>query len=147
MQIVETREYKQLQQLLDRIQKKYKIDPSEAIIQAQEKIPISIFSGKLSPLESITKYLKQNYTITQIAKQLNRSTKTIWQASKKQGKIKIRFSEHDIPLTEFKKNKLSILETITLYLKNKGLKLSEIAKLLNKNPRTIWTCYNRAKKK
>ena len=37
---------------------------------------------------------------------------------------------------------------MVVYLKeSQGLKYSEIGELLNRNERTIWTCYHRAKKK
>jgi len=43
---------------------------------------------------------------------------------------------------------LSVLETLTKYLREElNLRLYQIANLLNKNQRTIWTVYNRAQKK
>jgi len=54
----------------------------------------------------------------------------------------------DIPSHIFRDRTLSVLEIMVEYLKNE-LKLSyhEIAVLLNRDDRTIWTVYNRAKKK
>ncbi len=53
-----------------------------------------------------------------------------------------------IPSSIFKNRDLSVLEAITVYLRDKkGMKYAEIARLLNRNDRTIWTSYQRAKKK
>lgn len=53
-----------------------------------------------------------------------------------------------IPLSAFSNSKLSALEIIVKYLKeDKEKKYSEIARLLNRNDRTIWSTYNNAKKK
>lgn len=47
-----------------------------------------------------------------------------------------------IPLSIFKGK--SCGRTIVSYLKSKGLSFSDIARILNRNPRTIWTAYNKA---
>lgn len=53
-----------------------------------------------------------------------------------------------LPTNIFKDRTVSVLEAISEYLKDeKGLTYHEIAVLLNRDDRTIWTCYNRAKKK
>ena len=52
-----------------------------------------------------------------------------------------------IPLSAFTKE-LSILESVVKYLKeNCKYKYSQIAKILNRDDRTIWTTYNNAKNK
>ena len=54
----------------------------------------------------------------------------------------------DIPLRILQDRNVAVLEAIVEYLKQeKGLKYSEIAKLLNRDQRTIWTVYSRVKKK
>jgi len=65
----------------------------------------------------------------------------------KEKKIKIE-NNINIPIHIFQDRTLSVLETIVEYLKEK-LKLNyhEIAVLLNRDDRTIWTCYHRAKEK
>ena len=121
-----------------------------------DSIPICVFNNEtLSSLETICKYLKENckYTYHEIALILNRNDRTIWTTynnSKKKlaEKFVIKPSEISLPLDIFKERKLSVLESIAVYLKDKvGLSLHEIAKLLNRNDRTIWTVYNRGKKK
>lgn len=53
-----------------------------------------------------------------------------------------------IPAYIFRDRSLSVLETLTEYLKEKkGLTYHEIAIMLNRDDRTIWTCYKRAKEK
>ena len=53
-----------------------------------------------------------------------------------------------IPLSIFLDRGVSVLEAVSEYLKDsKKLSYHEIAVLLNRDDRTIWTCYNRAKKK
>ncbi|MBT3297655.1 hypothetical protein HN385_01925 [archaeon] len=53
-----------------------------------------------------------------------------------------------IPTSIFKNRKLSILEAIVVHLKeNKKMTYAQIARLLNRNDRTIWTAYNRTLKK
>lgn len=53
-----------------------------------------------------------------------------------------------IPLRLFSDKKLGILEVIVKYLKeNTALSYAEIAKLLNRDQRTVWTTYSKAIKK
>jgi len=57
-------------------------------------------------------------------------------------------SELSIPSSIFQDRSLSVLEAIVEYLKEqKNMRYSEIAKLLNRDDRTIWTSYKRAKDK
>ena len=95
-----------------------------------------------------------NYRFRDIALLLNRSQKTVWDAyvnSKK--KMDSRFSldkniKFLIPSFVFKDRSLSFLEALTEYLKdNLNLRYCRISSLLNRDPRTIWTVYSRAKKK
>jgi hypothetical protein len=54
----------------------------------------------------------------------------------------------EIPSSVFRDRTLAPLEAITEYLKDhEGMSFHEIAALLNRDDRTIWTCYNRVKKK
>jgi hypothetical protein len=53
--------------------------------------------------------------------------------------------EDNIPLSAFKTKNLSSFEVIVKYLKeNQGKKYSEIARLTNRNDRTIWSTYSHA---
>ena len=68
---------------------------------------------------------------------------------KQQEKRKIKSIDViDIPLKILQNRDVAILESIVAYLKDeKEMKYSEIARLLNRDQRTIWTVYNRVKKK
>jgi hypothetical protein len=56
--------------------------------------------------------------------------------------------KYTIPLSIVCDRNVSVFETIVEYLKNHyGLTYHEIAVLLNRDDRTIWTVYNRAMKK
>jgi len=117
------------------------------------KVPLSIFS-KLSPLEALVKYLKENLGLrfSGIASKLNRDSRNIWKTyyqSKSKGiSFKLKKDDLLIPIPIFKNRNLSILENLVIYLKDE-LKISvkEISFLINKNLSTIWTAYSRAKKK
>ena len=147
------------QDLLEEIKKEYNITEQQLtqfLKQKEETIPLYIFDNKtLSALETIVKYLKENKNLkhSKIAKKLNRNTKTIWATYQKaKQKQTERFQEKEaeitIPLTLFCDRTLSILEHITNYLKeNHDLGHTEIAKLLNRSPKTIWTVHQRARKK
>ena len=53
-----------------------------------------------------------------------------------------------IPSSVFLDRNISVLEALVKYLKEqKKLTYHEIAVLLNRDDRTIWTCYSRAMKK
>ena len=87
-----------------------------------------------------------------IAELLNRDERTIWtaykKAVKKQAKpLKIKETKMMLSISIFKNRRLTILESVIVYLKEKGLKFSEIAELLERDQRNIWTIYSRVKKK
>jgi len=123
--------------------------------KSEVTIPVSIFNNeRLSALEAITKYLKEQLKLSysEISGLLNRSTKTVWGAySKAIKKMPEEFRNArglDIPCSLLKERKLSVLETITAYLKDShNMRYSQIACRLNRNDRTIWTVYQRARKK
>ncbi len=120
--------------------------------EQKNNVPITIFKTELSPLESITRYLKENLNkkINEIARILNKKPSAISLAYKnsKLKNFKIEKTDIFIPLSEFQDNqKLSILEIVVQHLKNKNLAFSNIAKLLKRNRKTIWTIYSRVKKK
>ena len=53
-----------------------------------------------------------------------------------------------IPIKIFSNRKLSVLENLTIYVMNRfNMKYHDIALLLGKDDRTIWTVVNRARKK
>ena len=118
-------------------------------------IPVCIFNNKLSSLETIVKYLKENLNLkySEIAKLLNRDHRTIWTTySNSRKKFSKRFVVKDnkyfIPALIISNRSLSVLESIVYYMKdNLNLKYSQIALVLHRDQRTIWTVYNRKKKR
>ena len=57
-------------------------------------------------------------------------------------------SEVSIPISVLADRSVASLEAVVEYLKDSlHLTYHEIAELLNRDDRTIWTCYNRAKQK
>lgn len=148
-------EFKELSEILRKIKKKYNLTTVEVINKVEKRviIPLNIFTKQLSPLETVTKYLKENLNLTnkQISNLLNRSKKTIWQAynsslKKRPLPIKSKPSKFNIDTTALQNRKYTVLESIVLYLKQ-TLTYHEIAELLKRDDRTIWTVYHRAKEK
>jgi hypothetical protein len=117
-------------------------------------IPITIFTNKLGGLEGLVKYLKENIGMTyhEIAEITNRNDRTIWTAynksvKKQPTKLIVKQTLVFVPVSILKNRKLTILEAVIVYLKDKGMKYIEIAELLNRDQRNIWTIYSRAIKK
>lgn len=121
------------------------------------KVPISVFkNSSLGSLENFVKYLRENLLLSfrQIAELANRNevalAVTYRNARKKlPGKFVIaEISPYSIPVSILKDRNLSVLENISAYLKDTfGLNYHSVAVLLNRDDRTIWTVYQRAKKK
>ena len=125
-------------------------------IPTKDLLPISIFdNNELSCLETIVKYLKEEFNLRfhEIALLLNRNDRTIWTTyniacKKRKERLLVKESKFFIPVSILQNRKLSVLEAIVSYLKdNFNLRYSEIAVLLRRDERNIWTVYNRAKKK
>jgi len=157
--------YNEIAKLLDRDQRNIWAIYSKAIRKRKEKkkvkdknitninIPSTIFSNKLGALEAITKYMKENLGMSyhKIAEILNRDDRTIWTAynkakEKQRELIIVKETNIFLPVSIFNK-KLTILEAMIIYLKEQGLRYTEIAKLLDRDQRNIWTIYSKAVKK
>ncbi len=148
-----------IEQDIKKLEDKYSLSFDEILKILDRKkemlLPLSIFKNeKLSVLEAIVKYLKEslNLDYKRVASLLNRNYDSIaitYRNSRKKMKDKLdESSDKKIPLEIFRDKKLSILENLTSYLKeNMNYTYHEIAVLLNRDDRTIWTCYNRAMKK
>ena len=123
--------------------------------QEEVIIPIGIFNERVSCLEAIVKYLREEklWSINEISNQLGRSNKTIWATyynaiKKYKQKYKLSVSDYFIPLSLLKERKLSILETIILHLREIcDLSYTDIAEFLKRDYKTIWGTYQKAKKR
>ena len=121
------------------------------------KVPISIFKNDyLASLENIVKYLRENLLLSfkQIAELTNRNEIALavtYRNARKKLETKFvvtEISPYSIPVSILQDRSLSVLENIVAYLKDTfGLNYHSIAVLLNRDDRTIWTVYQRAKKK
>ena len=115
-------------------------------------LPISIFKNNLSTLESVVLYLAANKNLRffEIAQLLKRNQRTIWgayaRAKKKKVNILVEDSEIKIPLSIFADRNKAPLYALVSYLKdNFSINYSQIARLLNLDPRTIWVVYHKKK--
>src|SRR3989338_5030649 len=137
-----------------RLKERYSLSSTELLNNVEDNLNIillNIFIHMLSPLETITKYLKENsqYSIKSISKIINRSEKTVWFAynsSRKKHPFPLQFSDtkYFIDPSIFADRKFSIMEHIVFHLKTAyALAFRDIAKLINRDPRTVWTTYRR----
>tara|TARA_B100001971_G_C18239570_1_gene569803 strand:+ start:13 stop:2103 length:2091 start_codon:yes stop_codon:yes gene_type:complete len=140
---------------------KYNIGLEELLESRQEvveekleiKIPIVIFKQGISPAEALAKYLKENMKMrfSEIAKRINRDERTIWinyRDANKKKKEKMRIERKVVVSVEiFADRRLSILESVVYYFKEKGYRNVEIAEMLGKDQRNISTLYLRIKRK
>jgi len=111
-------------------------------------------------MESAVSYLKEesNLRYAEIARQLNRDDRTVWtvykraqskrasQDTKEQSIKETQLSK--LPVDIFRDRTLSFMESAVEYMKNTlGFSYAEIARRLNRDDRTVWTVYQRAKSK
>lgn len=151
----EVKKFKEISELFYLFSKfSQKFNPSFILAEFEKDpfIPLSILSNKLGILEAVTKFLVENYnlSISEICSLLDRDYASIWNAynsSKKKVPDKFSsFSNISIPLSIFKNREL--VESLVVYLKEVfEFSYHKIALLLNRDDRTIWTVYQRAKKK
>ncbi len=84
---------------------------------------------------------------------LNRDQRTIWvtyrnSCTKRSAPLPVSDSKFQIPLSALNDRRLSVLESIVFYLKqNHKLRYSEIAGLIKRDERNIWSVYHKAEKK
>jgi len=150
-------EFLEFQGLFENLKVKYKVSTLDLIKKLEQDIliPASIFTRRLGILETICKYLKENLNFSnkKIASLIGRSSKSVWQAyneSKKklEKKFEILPTRYFIPVSILQNKELSVLENIVVYLKEEfSLRYHEIAVLLKRDDRTIWSVYQKARKK
>jgi len=115
-------------------------------------IPVCIFSKKLSLLEAIVKYLKENreFGFAEIARLLNRAPSTISttyaKGKKKMPRSFVISESKSVPISIIANRKVSTFEAIVLYL-HKDNTITEIANLTKRDNRVVWDIHRRAVKK
>lgn len=121
----------------------------------ERRIPVTIFNKKLSSLESISRYLKDELDLNyhQIAVLLGRDERNIWHSynnslKKHPEKLVAGPTQFFIPLSIFAEKKFSILESIVVHLRHEyNLSYSQISRIVQRDERTVWTACSRARKK
>ncbi|MCX6710176.1 MAG: hypothetical protein NTV63_04480 [Candidatus Woesearchaeota archaeon] len=137
---------------------RYKIKPEEILEIAENgrsSIPVNALLRGLAPLESVISYLKDDgkFSINEISNMLGREYKSVWATyrnakKKKPLRANAKNSGLQIPISAFANSNLGILESAVKFLReNRKMRYSEIALLIKRNERTIWTAYHKAKEK
>ncbi len=117
-------------------------------------IPASIFVPEISCFAAICIFLKDSKHLRfhEIAVLLQRNDRTIWTTytnAKKKFSHPLQVTDMDIyiPLRLLQDRKHTIFEHIVLYFRDvKKMRYHDIAVLVHRNDRTIWTTYHRVKK-
>ena len=140
---------------MSELKRLHEVNEQDIFNRKEISIPIGIFSNDaLSSLEAIVKYLKEDLKLkfSKIAKILNRSSKTIWatyQKSLKKMPSSFGTVSRDvvIPASAISNRSFSTLESVVGYVKDLDYSNHEIGVILHLDDRTIWTVYDRVKKK
>ncbi len=118
-------------------------------------VPLSVFRNReLGSFEALTKFLREHHGLghSEIASLLKRDTRTIWSAydaARRKCAAPHTPAEGDlwVPSILFSDRRLGPLEALSLHLHAKGHTYTEIASLLSRDSRTIWTTCKRAREK
>ena len=137
-------------------------DSEESLAAGSILIPTTIFVDRtLKILESVVEYLKESKSLSyhEIAALLNRNDRTIWTAysrakKKRQPHVHAALPEQGMPDPVFfpssilSDRSVKVFERIVEFLRtDKSFTNHQIAVLLNRDDRTVWTIYSRVKKK
>ena len=124
--------------------------------EASIQVPVTVLSERrLAGLEAIVLYLRDELRLSNalVSELLGRSQQVCWNtyANAKQkfsGRVRAADSRFVLPLRIFHDRKLSVLESVVMHLRSQyRLNFHEIAELLKRDDRTIWTVYQRAMRK
>ena len=141
--------------LVNDVKKLHGINEYEIFGKHELIIPIGVFGNDaLSSLEAIVKYLKEDLKLrlSKIGRLLNRSIKTIWTTYKNASKkmpsaFSIISKDILIPVSIFANRSFSTLENLVGYLKDLDYSNHEVGVMLHLDDRTIWSVYDKVKKK
>ena len=140
---------------INELKKLLDVAEHETFVRKEVSIPVGIFANDvLGSLEAIVKYLKEELKLkfSKIGRLLNRSNKTIWAtyhnaAKKMPSSFGIVSRDIMIPVSAISNRSFSTLESIVGFIKDMDYTNHEVAEMLNLDDRTIWTVYDRVKKK
>lgn len=116
-------------------------------------VPVSVFNSRLGALESVVKYLREELLLSydSIAVLLHRNPGpvgvTYRRAKKKHGGRLDVSADETVPFSVFGDGLLSVLESIAYHLALQGHDWHEIAHIMCRHDKTIWTVLDRAKRK
>lgn len=140
---------------LDELKRLHEVNEQDILSKKEICVPVGIFANDvLGSLEAIVKYLKEDLKLkfSKIAKLLNRSNKTIWATYHKSlkkmpssfGGVSRRIM---IPASAISNRSYSTLESVVGFVKDLDYSNHEVAEMLHLDDRTIWTIFDRVKKK
>lgn len=120
----------------------FEIETSITLDNEETKIPTSVFQND-SGLRGIVKFLhdEKQMTFSEIASSLSRHVNTIRTSYEKSQPLKKASGEY-LPVRIFARK--APLEAASVYLADEGHKLKDIARILGRNSKTVWTALNRA---
>lgn len=141
--------------LINELKETYAVTQQEILARKEISIPVGVFDNDVvSSLEAIVKHLREDLKLrfSKIAKLLNRSNKTIWATYHNAiKKMPASFGpvsrEIIIPVSALANRAFSTLESVVGFIKDFGYTNHEVALMLHLDDRTIWTVYDRVKKK
>lgn len=140
---------------ISELKRLHDITEQEIFGKKETSIPVGVFDNDvLSSLEAIAKYLKEELKLkfSRIGNLLNRSNKTIWATYNKAfKKMPSSFGAISrdilIPASALSNRSFSTLESVVGFIKDLEYSNHEVAQMLHLDDRTIWTVYDRVKKK
>ena len=141
--------------LINELKKLHEVTEHDIFGKKEINIPVGIFANDvLGSLEAIVKYLKEvlKLKFSKIAVLLNRNNKTIWTTYHKASKkMPSPFGDISrdvmIPVSIFANRSFSTLENVVACVKDLDYSNHEVALMLHLDDRTIWTIFDRVKKK
>jgi len=134
---------------IDSLLSKSKEELVQIILEKEGRtMPAGVLNSGFHPLQAVVKYLKEEerMEIKHISILLNRNVQTIWTSYNMVRDVKVSFKDSGIgiPLSVLSKTDCSILESAVHYLNSvHKLRLGQIAVMLGKSIKTVWTCNHR----
>ncbi|MBW2965043.1 hypothetical protein KY363_06305 [Candidatus Woesearchaeota archaeon] len=123
------------------------------LVSTHQGIPFSVFNTQLGTLESAVKYLREELSLSyeSIGALLGRGPGPIGVTyrrtrSKHPARLTVTPGE-SLPFNAFRDRRLSVLESAANYLAAQGHDWHEIAQIMRRNDKTIWTVLDRARRK
>ena len=140
---------------ISELKRLHDVTEQEILGKKEISIPVGIFANDvLGSLEAIVKYLKEDLKLkfSKIGKLLNRSNKTIWAtyhnaAKKMPSSFGVVSRDIMIPVSAIANRSYSTLESVVGFIKDLGYTNREAALMLHLDDSTIWTVFDRVKKK